>query len=91
MSQSNPINIPGRKLASSVPPQGNNPPMFTPPQSCASSFDTYCGHLDTASHFRDQWKKHVSSFKDAHFMKAYSMKESTNLKQTEKKNNKNVP
>ena len=91
MSQSKPINIPGRNLASSVPPQINNPPnVFSPPNSCASSFDFYCGHLENAAKFRDQWKKHVRSFKESDFMKAYSLKESTNLKQTEKKNNKNV-
>lgn len=92
MSHSNPINIPGRKLASGVPPQNNNPPnMFSPPPSCASSFDMYCGHLESAARFRDQWTKHVSSFKDSSFVKAYKLDGSTNLKPCTKENHKNVP
>ena len=80
MSQSKPINIPGRRLASSVPPQGGNPPMFSPPQPCASSFDQYCGHLESASYLRDQWKKHVRSYKDSNFLNSYQISERRDLK-----------
>jgi len=83
MSNTQPINIP-RKLASSVPP--HVPPNFTSPP-ISSSFDQYCGHIESASGLRKHWKNHVRSFKDS-FMKNHleSNTHGTNLKHTPNKN-----
>lgn len=87
MSKSQPINIP-RKLASSVPPQDGPPNFMSPPISIASSFDKYCGHLDSAQDLRKHWKNHVRSFKeDMNHMKTHCSK-TTNLKQSPHKNTK---